>query len=221
MEFLQPVFDTVRSCGGGYSRASRVFYFEGNVGVGKTECMHSVAEMLRERKLSVACVEESTDSWVTDGLLACKYSGEESKFHVHALLWDYLRRHRRLTELEGQNDVILVERHPTTTLRVFGVDALSKKLFEEVGASVPGFLDTVPAHTVYVKNSARACADRARRRGRKEEKNLDDFVFETWSGLHDDMMREREAMGGKVFVFDAFGADAHALTPSIVSALGY
>lgn len=219
MDLLRPVLESVRACCG--SRASRVFYFEGNVGVGKTECMLSVAEMLRERNLSVACLEERTDSWVGEGLLACKYSGEESKFHVHGLLQDYIRRYRCMKELEGQNDVILIERHPTTSLKVFGIDALSKKLFDEVGASFPGFLDPVPAHTVYVKNSARACADRARRRGRIEEKDLDEFAFETWNGLHDDLMREREAMGGKVYVFDAFGADAHAMTPSIVSAIGF
>ena len=218
--FFQSIWNSVSTCGGS-SRACRVFYFEGNVGVGKTECMHSVAEMLRERHLSVACLEENTEAWVSEGLLGCKYSGEEAKFNVHGLLCDYLRRHKRLMDLREENDVVLVERHPSTSLKVFGVDVLSKKLFEEVGDAVPGFLNPVPAHTVYVKNSARACADRVRRRARTEEKSIEDFTFETWGDLHDDMMREREAMGGKVYVFDAFGADAHTLTPSIVTALGY
>lgn len=35
------------------------------------------------------------------------------------------------------------------------------------------------------------------------------------------MMCEREAMGGEVYVFDAFGADAHTLTPSIVAGAGF
>lgn len=220
MDIIQRFLDSMRTCGGS-SRVPRVIYFEGNVGVGKSECMHSVAEMLRERRLSVACVEESTESWVTEGLLACKYCGEEAKFNVHGLLRDYIRRYKLLRDLEVKNDVVLVERHPTTSVKVFDIDVLSKKLFDEIDGVLPGFMHPVPAQTVYVKNSARACAERARRRARPEEKHLDEFAFESLNNLHDDMLRERKAMGGIVYVFDAFGADAHTLTPSIVAALGY
>lgn len=213
------LFQAFKTCGSSYKN-SRVIYFEGNVGVGKTECMKSVAEMLREKKLSVACVEEDVERWVSEDLLAAKYGGGDMKFNTHALLLSYLIRHKRVKELMGQHDIILVERHPSTSFKVFDVDPQTKVLFDGIAAIVPEFMTPLPTHTVYVKNSARACMERTRRRGRVAERNIDEFTFESWNNLHDDMMRERQAMGGRVDVFDAFGADAHTLTPTIVAGIG-
>lgn len=143
------LFHSIRSCVSSY-RHSRVFHFEGNVGVGKTECMTSVAEMLREKKLSVACVEEDVERWVDEELLATKYGGEEMKFNTHALFLSYIRRHRRVKELMGQHDIIFVE--TSTSLKAIGVDPQTKVLFDELATIMPDFMSTVPAHTVYVKN---------------------------------------------------------------------
>lgn len=199
----------------------RVFFFEGNVGVGKTDCMNAVAEILREKGVSVACVEENVEEWRKDGLLGQKYEGDESVFSAYGLLKDYLNRHSRVMEAKKTHDVVLVERHPTTTLKVFGTDARTKTLFDTVGGLVPGFLTPVPENTIYVKNSPRTCFERVKRRARPEERDLDEFAFETWSAAHEDMMKEREAMGGTVNTLDAFGADAHQLSPSIVTCMGY
>ena len=220
MEWLLSASEGFWSCVG-TSRESRVFFFDGNVGVGKTECMLRVAEMIREKGLSVACVTEDTERWVTEGLLRCKYEGDDFNFNINGLLLDYLRRHTKMQELKGSFDVILVERHPSTSVKVFGLDASSKALFDQMSSVVPDFIRPCPANTVYVKNSPRACMDRVKRRGRKEEKSIEDFTVESWHALHEDMMREREAMGGKVYVFDAFGADAHSLSPAIVTALQF
>ena len=61
-------------------RPSRVFFFEGNVGVGKSECMKIVAEILREKGIAVICIEEDVERWSTEGLLAAKYGGDVSLF---------------------------------------------------------------------------------------------------------------------------------------------
>jgi thymidylate kinase len=207
-----------------FSRRTRVFFFEGNVGVGKTECMHGVASMLREKGHTVLCIEEDVDRWVNEGLLAAKYQSDESVFSAYALLQDYLCRRERVNDAvqKQSHEIILVERHPSTSLKVFGIgsNVRVKMLFETVAVALPDFLSTA-GFTIYIKNSPHTCFERTKRRNRVDEKGLSEFSFEEWGKAHDDMMTEREAMGGKVFTFDAFGADSHQLSPSIVSCMGF
>jgi thymidylate kinase len=203
------------------ARPSRVFYFEGNVAVGKTECMHAVAELFREKGVTVKCIEENVERWRRDGLLERHYAGDEAAFVAHALLLDYLRRHALVQEALKTHAVVFVERHPTTSCRVFGFDSKSRALFDAVGTAIPGFASPVPAYTVYVKNPYRICHERSKRRARPEERDLTLAMFERWSTLHDDMMAHRKAQGGKVYEIDAFGADAHRPTLSIVAEMGY
>ena len=202
-------------------RPSRVFFFEGNVGVGKSECMKIVAEILREKGIAVICIEEDVERWSTEGLLAAKYGGDEAVFSTHGLLFDYLRRHARVKDALLSYEVVLVERHPSTSLKVFGTDVRTKALFETVAAAVPGFMTPVPENTIYVKNSSRACFVRTQRRARPEEAHLDESAFETWGGALEDMMKERRAMGGTVFTLDAFGADSPQISPAIVKCMGH
>lgn len=137
------------------------------------------------------------------------------------VLNDCLRRHQcALKALRDGFDIVLVVRHPTTALKVFDHSESVASLFERIGASVPDFLST-PENTIYVKNSARACRERATRRGRESERHLTEDAFEVWHERHEDMMREREASGGKVYTFDTFGADSSQVVTAIVGCLGF
>lgn len=137
------------------------------------------------------------------------------------VLNDCLRRHQcAIKALSDGFDLVLVVRHPTTAIKVFDHPDRVASLFERVGESVPDFLST-PENTIYVKNSARACRERATRRGRTRERHLDEDAFETWHERHEDMMREREASGGKVYTFDTFGADSSQVVTAIVGCLGF
>ena len=134
---------------------------------------------------------------------------------------DCLRKHQcALKAVSDGFDLVLVVRHPTTALKVLDHPENVASLFERIGASVPDFLST-PENTIYVKNSARACRERATRRGREGERHLNEDAFEVWHERHEDMMREREASGGKVYTFDTFGADSSQVVPAIVGCLGF
>ena len=191
---------------------TRVYHVEGNVAVGKTECAQLVAESIRAQGARVAVVEENVEA----------FAGGDKRETELAVLDDCLRRHATVTKAVREGfDVVLVERHPTTTLEVFvPSDRRIVSLFERIGDLIPDFLST-PENTVYVKNSARSCRERATRRGRDSEKHLDETAFERWHERLEDMMREREASGGKVYTFDTFGADSSQVVSAVVGCLGY
>jgi thymidylate kinase len=203
----------------GGSRSTRVYHVEGNVGVGKTECVELVAETLREKGLRVAVIAEDVSRWVEEGYLSeCRSDAGREVIGAFGVFDDCLRRHRELVDAAARFDVVFVERHPSTTLRVFDPPPPVKRLFERAGRLIPNFLD-VPRETVYLKTSAHACHERVKRRGREGEKSLDEGAFDIWHEKHEDMMKEREAMGGKVYTFDAFGASATQLAPAVVKCI--
>jgi thymidylate kinase len=200
-------------------KKAKVFYVEGNVGVGKTECATCVCELLRERGIKAKVIEENVDQW-NNYLIDCRSDYGSLVFAAYAALQGHMTRENSAKgDDAAELDVILIERHPTTTLEVFDESEPVQKLYESVNA-MTGFLSN-PAHTIYLKNSAQACYERSKRRGRASEKSLELFAFETWNYKHDEMMKKREALGGQVYTFDAFGANAHHLTSSIVKCLGY
>lgn len=200
-------------------KSMRVFYIEGNVGVGKTECAVCVCEMLREKGVKATLIEEPVATWENEGRLEDARSDYGSQiFAAYTVLTGHLSRESSVEDSKAW-DVVLIERHPTTTLEVFDDSNEVRKLYEGVDKKTK-FLSN-PENTIYIKNSAHACYERARKRGRPSEKPLQEFAFEQWNLRLDEMMKKREALGGKVFIFDAFGADANHLTSSIVACLGY
>ena len=185
-------------------RAAKVFYIEGNVGVGKTQCASSICKMLREKDVKPLLIEENVAEFAS----SC------------GALKGHLKREAQLRNVTaGEWDVVLVERHPTTTLEVFDESAETRELYDALH-EMSGFLKN-PENTIYIKNSPRACRDRARVRRRQGECDFDETLFEAWHGKLENMMTKRIALGGKVFIFDAFGGDAHQLSASIISCMGY
>ena len=184
--------------------------------MGKTECAQLVAESIRAKGARVAVVEENVESWFANR------DDDDDETNVHArILLDHLERRESVGSAVADGfDVVLVERHPTTTLRVFDPPRRVAALFEAVGRAVPDFLEP-PERTVYVKNSARSCRERATRRNRERERCLDERAFDVWDERLEAMMRERENAGKEVFVFDTFGADSSQVVPAIVRCLGY
>lgn len=180
-------------------RDALVFYIEGNVGVGKTECAQVVAKTLRSKGVTVGVLTENVDGWLECGYFDDARSDAGSQtLTVFGVLDDHLRRYHDTLDMMSKCEVVLVERHPTTTMKVFEPPEHTKKLFERIADVVPGFLSS-PENTIYIKNSARVCHERTARRARKGETALEELAFDTWHQRLEDMMREREASGGKVY----------------------
>ena len=208
---------------GSFRRRPRVYHVEGNVAVGKSECAQLVAESIRAKGAKVVVVEENVDARSDTDASSNASSNADDRILDTSLvvLEECLRRHARASRARDEGfDVILVVRHPTTTLTVFDPPERVVSLFERVGESIPDFLST-PENTIYIKNSARSCRERATRRGRDDERHLDEAAFETWHERLEDMMREREASGGCVYTFDTFGADSSQVVPAIIGCLGF
>ena len=199
-----------------------VYYIEGNLGVGKSETMLELAEMLRENHgITVACLPQKEVEWAGKGLLAGMSSVEGMElFAAYGPLLDHAERAKYIEDQSTNYDVILVERHPSTTLEVFEHSTETIKLFHAVDA-VSGLLRT-PTHTIHLKNSPSVCCARTKRRGRVEDLTLDEAAFQDFDHKHEEMATKRQALGGNVYVSDALGADSHHhLVTSIAASIGY
>jgi thymidylate kinase len=199
-----------------------VYYIEGNLGVGKSETMLELAEMLRENHgITVACLPQKEVEWAGKGLLAGMSSVEGMElFAAYGPLLDHAERAKYIEDQSTNYDVILVERHPSTTLEVFEHSTETTKLFHAVDA-VSGLLRT-PTHTIHLKNSPSVCCARTKRRGRVEDLTLDEAAFQDFDHKHEEMATKRQALGGNVYVSDALGADSHHhLVTSIAASIGY
>jgi thymidylate kinase len=200
---------------------AKVYYIEGNVGAGKTETMLELAELLRERGNTVSCLQQQERQWADKGLLADMSSDHGLQlFAAYGPLRDHVYRADYIATHSINFDVILVERHPTTTVDVFNDSEESNKLFAAVDA-ISGFMH-IPLHTIYLKNTPAVCYARMTRRGRHEDKLLDEVMLQDFDHKHDEMLTKRQALGGNVYVSDALGADSHHhLITSIASSIGF
>ena len=201
---------------------AKVYYIEGNVGVGKSETMFELAELLREtHALTVACLPQKEEEWADKGLLAGTSSVEGTElFAVYGPLMDHVERAKYIEDQSENYDVILVERHPSTTLEVFEHSTETMKLFHAVDA-VSGLLRN-PTHTIHLKNSPGVCYARTKRRARVEDLTLDEAAFQDFDHKHEEMVTKRLALGGNVYVSDALGADCHHhLVTSIAASIGF
>ena len=199
-----------------------VYYIEGNIGVGKSETMLELAELLREKHgTTVACLHQKEEVWTDKGLLAGTSTVEGMElFAVYGPLLDHVEKAKYIEDQSTSYDVILVERHPSTTLDVFEHSKETIKLFNAVDA-VSGILRN-PTNTIHLKNSPGVCCARAKRRGRVEDLTLDETAFQDCDHKHEEMATKRKALGGNVYVSDALGADSHHhLVTSIAASIGF
>ena len=200
---------------------AKVCYIEGSVGVGKSETMLELAELLREHGNTVACLPQKEEEWAHKGFLADMSTDQGRQlFAAYALLQDHADRAKFIATQSAAFDVVLVERHPSTVVEVFDSSEVVNKLFTAVDA-ISGLL-TNPLHTIFLKNTAAVCHARTLRRGRVEDKPLLKVVFQDLDHKHEEMMTKRKAMGGNVYVSDALGADSHHhLIASIAASIGF
>ena len=153
-----------------------MIYVEGNVGAGKTTIVEELRRALAQRGSRACAFPEQTERWAHQRLLCDLYSGGTAgkrAFEALGPLRDFIDRKRFLDAHASQYDYAIFERHPRTTLRVFGAndDEATRGLYESLNASFP-FMEP-PELTVYLRVSPDTCLARARERGRPEERDFD------------------------------------------------
>ena len=200
---------------------AKVFYIEGNEGVGKTETMYEIAEFLRERGVTVSCLPQHVEQWVTKGYMEAMQTDKGAQhFAAFATLQDYAVRESFIATHNTLYDVILVERHASTTLDVFDKSMEVHNLFAAVN-SISDFLHN-PSRTIYLKNTPAVCYTRTQRRARSTDMAFDEETFIEMNKAHEDMITKRKALGGEILESDALGADSHHhLIKSIATSMGY
>ena len=179
-------------------------FVEGNIGAGKTTSMLLAKKMLTQRGLTVLTLAEDVVRWNRQGLSRDLYEGTVAgsrAFHVLGCLRQYVERARYLHEHGDVFDVVISERHPSTTLEVFETDECVREMFEVVDEASYRFM-APPAFTVYLKAHPRDCLNRIRKRSRSCEKNIALGRLEELELAHDKMMQKRSDNGGLVFEID-------------------
>jgi thymidylate kinase len=199
----------------------RVF-FEGNVGAGKSTAIAEVKRALESRGFRVCVFVEQIERWSHQRLLRDLYSGGlagKRAFEALGPLRDFVERQHFVSSRSGDYDYVLFERHPTTTLRVFGAgdDDATRGLYAVVNAAFP-FMDP-PEHTVYVRVSPNACISRIKSRGRAEESSLDVAFLEDLAAKHDREMVRREREGLSVVSVDGETKSPHEVAKATCAAL--
>jgi thymidylate kinase len=187
------------SRGGG----TKKIYVEGNVGAGKTTVVEELRRALEQRGSRACAFPEQTERWAHQKLLRDLYAdgsdGAPGKraFETLGPLRDFVDRKRFMDAHASEYDYAIFERHPRTTLRVFGAndDDATRGLYESVNAALP-FMEP-PELTVYLRVSPETCLSRARQRDRPEERDVVDI--ERLSEIHakqerDVADREREGL---------------------------
>ena len=189
-------------------------FVEGNLAVGKSECVEYCAELLREKGKTVKCFAEETKRWSEANIM--RFDREHSVgdaaarvFVAYGPLRDYLERERFFRSEEIKDfDVVLLERHPSTVLDVFhDEDDVVRDLFDKV-SGVTGVL-VPPKHTVYISSTPIVCHERVKRRNDPRETHLTEDSLHDLETKLEDALRRREAEGGKVHRIDAFGATSN------------
>jgi thymidylate kinase len=183
----------------------KVIYVEGNVGAGKTEIMTAMKKCLTDKDYTVMLFSEETEFWQHENILQdmCnRPGGRAAKCAFDALgpLRQFIRRAHFIEKCGSEYDYILLERHATTTLEVFGADKAVRALFETVHASFP-VMDP-PETTVYVKASPGMCLERIISRGRECERGMDFAYIKDIDTKHGAMMLARRSAGCTVVAVD-------------------
>lgn len=152
-------------------------YVEGNVGSGKTTIVEELRRALEQRGKRACAFPEQIERWTHQRLLgdALENGSTASSRAFHALgpLRDFVDRKRFLDAHASEYEYAIFERHPRTTLRVFGAneDDATRGLYESLHAGFP-FMEP-PEITIYLRASPETCLSRVRARGRPEERDVD------------------------------------------------
>ena len=210
-----------------FSRGSRgptKIYVEGNVGVGKTTVVEELRRALEQRGSRACAFPEQTERWTHQNLLRDLYAGGASgkrAFEALGPLRDFVDRKRFVDAHASEYDYVVFERHPRTTLNVFGAkdDDATGGLYESLHAVFP-FMEP-PEFTVYLRASPRTCLERAKRRDRPEERDAVDI--ERLEKIHarqerDIAEREREGLAVMI-VTDVETKSASDIVKTIVKRL--
>jgi len=204
-------------------------YVEGNVGAGKTTVVEELRRALEQRGSRACAFPEQTERWSHQRLLRDLYAdgsdGAPGKraFETLGPLRDFVDRKRFMDAHASEYDYAVFERHPRTTLRVFGAndDDATRGLYESLNASFP-FMEP-PELTVYLRVSPETCLARARERGRLEERDAVDI--ERLVDIHakqerDVADREREGLAVMI-VTDVESKSANEIVKMILDRLNY
>ena len=174
-------------------------FVEGNVGSGKTTVMCQAKDMLSERGYTVLTLTENVDRWKEQHLLTDMYASDLNRssvraFQVLGCLRDHIEREKYLRAHGEKFDVIIQERHPSTTLEAFSADVCVREMYEllDVGTFVP-------RHTIYLKTNAEECLRRVKGRKRRGEQHINLRYLRHLDTKHEEMMARRLSDGGYVY----------------------
>jgi thymidylate kinase len=150
-------------------------YVEGNIGAGKTTAIGEIKRRLETIGKRVCAFPEQTERWQHQGLLKGLYDGDVSgkrAFDVLGPLQDFVMREKYTIQYRNDYDVFIFERHPNTTLNVFGAmeDASVREMFYTVDSIFPFLRE--PDLTLYIDVSPEECISRVKKRGRREEESI-------------------------------------------------
>ena len=186
-------------------RKPKVIYVEGNVGAGKTEIMAAMKKCLTDKDYTVMVFNEETEFWDHENLLQDMLDrpgdrAAKRAFEALGPLRQFITRAHFIEKCGSEYDYIFLERHPTTTIEVFGADKAVSALFETVHASFP-FMDS-PKTTVYVKASPKICLERIIARGLERERGMDFAYIKDLDTKHSAMMLARRSVGCTIVAVD-------------------
>lgn len=188
---------------GAFGRAvpAKHVFVEGNVGAGKTSLIEEMKRCLIAKGKTVYVFTEDVERWTHQRLLGAVRDGNEAgerAFHALGPLRDFIDRQRFVNEYDTRYDYVIFERHPRTTLYVFGAvrDDATRELFETVHTAYPFMTD--PRTTVFVRVSSKECYARVCRRARDAERDMNVFYIQHLEKKHDLEMRARIDSGLEV-----------------------
>lgn len=201
--------------------AKRVFV-EGNVGAGKTSLIVEIKRCLEAKGKTVYVFVEDTERWTHQRLLGVARDGNEAgerAFHALGPLRDFIDRQRFVNDYETRYDYIIFERHPWTTLRVFGAgrDDATRELFETVNAAYPFMGD--PRITVFLRVSSKECYARVCRRARDVERDMNIFYIQHLDKKHELEMRARVDGGSEVIDVSGESATPQEIAETVCKSL--
>ena len=174
-------------------------FVEGNVGSGKTTVMCQAKDMLSERGYTVLTLTENVDRWKEQHLLTDMYASDLNRssvraFQVLGCLRDHIEREKYLRAHGEKFDVIIQERHPSTTLEAFSADSCVCEMYDLLNVGT-----FIPQHSIYLKTNAEECLRRVKSRKRRGEHNINLRYLRHLDTKHEEMMARRLNEGGNVY----------------------
>jgi thymidylate kinase len=199
------------------ARRPTLVYVEGNIGAGKSATMSAIKNCLQKDNHTTMLIPENTERWNFEHLLQDLSNCPDNRaakraFDALGPLRDHIERARFIEKCGAEYNFIILERHPTTTLDVFGADKAVRSLYETI-ETIYSFME-LPQMTVYVKASPYTCVRRVEGRDRAFERSIDMAVVKDLDAKHGVAMLARQQAGGHVL-----WADSDRSTPEQIAAV--